>query len=47
VRISADAFRGKSRVASHRMIYDALKAEIEAGVHALAINATAPSANEG
>ncbi len=47
VRISADAFRGKSRVAAHRMIYDALKAEIDQGVHALAINASAPAANEG
>ena len=42
VRISAEAFRGKSRVASHRMVYDALSAEIAGGVHALAITARAP-----
>lgn len=39
VRISAEAFRGKSRVAAHRMIYDALADEIAKGVHALAIEA--------
>ncbi len=46
VRITADAFRGKSRVAAHRLVYDALKAEIDAGVHALAIDAKEPSAND-
>ena len=44
VRISAEAFRGTSRVAAHRMVYDALKDEIAAGVHALAITARAPDA---
>ena len=37
VRISAEAFAGKSRVAAHRMIYSALSGEIKQGVHALAI----------
>lgn len=46
VRISAEAFRGKSRVAIHRMVYEALKAEIDGGVHALAINASVPAAND-
>lgn len=42
VTIAAEAFRGKSRVAAHRMVYDALATEIEGGVHALAIEAKAP-----
>jgi BolA protein len=37
IRISAEAFAGKSRVAAHRMIYAALAGEIQQGVHALAI----------
>ena len=37
VRIAAEAFAGKSRVAAHRMIYAALAGEIQQGVHALAI----------
>jgi BolA family transcriptional regulator, general stress-responsive regulator len=41
VRITAAAFRGKSRVQTHRMVYDALKGEIAEGVHALAIEAKA------
>ena len=46
VKITADAFRGKSRVAAHRLIYKALSGEIADGVHALAIEAKAPSAND-
>jgi BolA protein len=46
VRITADAFRGKNRVAAHRLIYKALSGEIADGVHALAIEAKAPSAND-
>ena len=42
VHIVADAFRGKSRLERHRMINDALAAEIQGGVHALAIHASAP-----
>lgn len=41
IRITAEAFRGKSRVAAHRMVYDALADEIAGGVHALAIHAKA------
>ena len=37
VRISAPAFAGKTRVAQHRLVYDALQKFIEAGVHAIAI----------
>lgn len=42
VRITAEAFRGKDRVAAHRMVYDVLKGEIADGLHALAIVAKAP-----
>ncbi|MGA8820366.1 MAG: BolA family protein [Xanthobacteraceae bacterium] len=40
--IVAEAFRGKSRLECHRMINDALAAELKGGVHALAIHAAAP-----
>jgi BolA family transcriptional regulator, general stress-responsive regulator len=42
VRIVAEAFRGKSRVERHRMVNEALAAELEEQVHALAIEAAAP-----
>lgn len=38
VRIAAPAFEGLSRVAAHRLVYDALKPYIDAGLHALAID---------
>ncbi len=41
VWIVADAFAGKSRVDCHRMVNDLLGDEFEAGVHALAIHASA------
>ena len=37
VRIAADAFKGKSRVAQHRLINEVLAAELKQRVHALAI----------
>ena len=40
--IVAEAFREKSRLECHRMINDALAAELKGGVHALAIHAAAP-----
>jgi BolA family transcriptional regulator, general stress-responsive regulator len=42
IHIVAEAFRDKSRVERHRMIYDTLADELNSGVHALAIDATAP-----
>lgn len=42
VYIVSEAFRGKSRLARHRMINATLAAELQAGVHALAIHAAAP-----
>ncbi|MBL8388698.1 MAG: BolA family transcriptional regulator [Hydrogenophaga sp.] len=37
VRIAAPSFAGKSRVAQHRLVYDALRHFTDAGLHALAI----------
>jgi BolA family transcriptional regulator, general stress-responsive regulator len=37
VRIASDAFAGKSRVDSHRMVNAALAGEFASGLHALAI----------
>lgn len=42
VYIVSNAFKGKSRVERHRMINNALAAELAGGVHALAIHAAAP-----
>lgn len=37
VRIASPFFTGKSRMAQHRLVYDALQEFIDQGVHALAI----------
>ncbi len=37
VRIASPLFTGKSRVARHRLVYDALQEFLAQGVHALAI----------
>jgi BolA protein len=42
VYIVAEAFRGKSRLERHRMINQTLVTELQSGVHALAIHASAP-----
>ena len=42
VYIVSEAFRGKSRIERHRMINQTLANELAAGVHALAIHASAP-----
>jgi BolA protein len=42
VYIVAAAFEGKTRIERHRLINGILSAELEGGVHALAIHATAP-----
>ncbi len=43
VYLVAEAFDGKSRLERHRMVNDALKAELAGPVHALNIKAQAPS----
>lgn len=42
VQIVSEAFTGKSRVDRHRQINAILKPELDAGLHALAIEAAAP-----
>ncbi len=42
VRVTSARFTGLSRVARHRLVYDALRSLMPAGIHALAIEAHAP-----
>lgn len=42
VKVVAEGFAGKSRIARHRMVNALLKDEIARGLHALAIEAKAP-----
>jgi BolA family transcriptional regulator, general stress-responsive regulator len=42
VRVRSARFAGLSRVARHRLVYDALRLLMPAGIHALAIEAHAP-----
>ncbi len=42
VRIVASAFSGMTRLARHRAVTDLLKPELDAGLHALAIEPAAP-----
>ncbi|WP_332777814.1 BolA family protein [Polaromonas sp.] len=37
IRIASPLFEGKSRVARHRLVYDAMQNFIDQGLHALAI----------
>ena len=43
VRIECSQFVGLSRLARHRLVYDALSELIPLGIHALAIDARAPT----
>ncbi len=45
VHIVSDAFDGKSRIERHRMVNEALRAELAGSVHALAIQAATPAEN--
>jgi len=42
VRLSSNAFAGKSRIERHRMVNQLLAPEIAGGLHALAIEARTP-----
>jgi BolA family transcriptional regulator, general stress-responsive regulator len=42
IYIVSNAFKGKTRLERHRMINQLLSAELEGGVHALAIHASDP-----
>ena len=43
VTITSEAFAGKGRLARHRLVYDPLSDWIPARIHALSIDARAPS----
>jgi BolA family transcriptional regulator, general stress-responsive regulator len=43
VRVVSPAFTGLSRVARHRLVYDAARSLIAEGIHALAIEARTPA----
>ena len=45
VRIASHHFAGKSRVACHRLVYDALQDFMDHGLHALALETETPSAS--
>jgi stress-induced morphogen len=40
--VVAESFRGKSRVAQHQMVYQALKGNMGGVLHALALQTSAP-----
>ena len=42
--VVAEAFRGKSRVQQHQMVYDALKGNMGGVLHALALQTSIPEA---
>ena len=42
IRLTSPRFAGLSRVARHRLVYDALREWMPSGIHALAIEAHAP-----
>ena len=42
VAVTAEAFRGLSRLRRHRLVYDAVAPLLTQGIHALAIDAHAP-----
>lgn len=42
--VVSEAFRGKTRVAQHKMVYDALKGRMGGELHALALQTAAPDA---
>jgi BolA protein len=44
VRITSRAFLGKTALARHRLVYDALQDFMDQGLHALAIEAQTPAA---
>ncbi|MBN9560672.1 MAG: BolA family transcriptional regulator [Alphaproteobacteria bacterium] len=47
VLVVSAAFRGKPRVARHRMVHEAVQAEFAAGLHALALTLRTPEEQGG
>jgi BolA protein len=46
VEIVSAEFEGKSRVARQRLVYETLKGELDAGLHALALTTLTPAEDE-
>jgi stress-induced morphogen len=42
-RVVSEAFRGKTRVQQHQIVYAALKGQMGADLHALALQTSAPA----
>jgi stress-induced morphogen len=40
--VVTEAFRGKTRVQQHKMVYDALEGSMDSTLHALALQTSAP-----
>lgn len=45
--VVSEAFRGKSRVEQHRMVYEALQGSMGGALHALALQTSAPALEAG
>lgn len=41
-RVTAEAFKGKTRVQQHQMVYEALQGHMGGALHALALETSAP-----
>jgi stress-induced morphogen len=41
-RVISEAFKGKSRVQQHKMVYEALQGQMGGALHALALETSAP-----
>ena len=41
-RVTSGAFKGKTRVQQHKMVYDALQGRMGGALHALALQTSAP-----
>ena len=41
--VVSEAFRGKTRIQQHQMVYDALKGHMGGALHALSLKTSAPS----
>jgi stress-induced morphogen len=41
-RVTSEAFRGKSRVQQHKLVYDALQGQMGGALHALALETLVP-----
>jgi stress-induced morphogen len=42
-RVTSEAFRGKSRIAQHKLVYAAIGSELGAELHALALQTFVPA----